>query len=90
MGYNNYSGSFLDDEFHGIGRQQWADFTYEGEFKQGKRHGYSTVYFKNGNIFNMKYDEGIQKFKEKVTNSEKAWYGNGRKQSLPFLKFNKE
>ena len=63
LGYNDYSGTFFNDKFHGIGRQRWHNFTYEGEYKEGKRHGYSTVYYKDGSVFNMKFEEGKETFR---------------------------
>ena len=56
MGYNDYTGFFLDDQFHGVGRQEWTDFVYLGEYEMGKRHGHATVYFYNGDIYNTKYE----------------------------------
>ena len=44
LGYNDYIGTFLNDKFHGFGKQTWPHFTYEGAYKDGKRHGRSTVY----------------------------------------------
>ena len=58
LGYNDYTGTFLNDKFHGIGRQVWTNFVYEGEYKEGRRHGWSTVYFNDGEVFNMMYEEG--------------------------------
>ena len=86
LGYNSYSGTFFNDKFHGIGRQVWPDFTYEGEYKEGRRHGNCTVYFHNGEVYNMKYEEGKEVFRRQVTEPSKAWYGNGQEPSLPFQK----
>ena len=67
LGYNDYIGTFKDDKFHGIGVQEWQNFIYEGEYKEGKRHGWSTVYFRNGmsnnDVFNIKYEEGKETFR---------------------------
>ena len=61
--------------------QQWPDFIYEGEFKEGKRHGYSTVYFRkrtdNYEVFNMIHEEGREIYKELVTDPSKARFGDG-------------
>ena len=77
MGYNDYTGTFLDDRFHGIGRQVWEYFVYEGEYKEGKRHGFATVYFNDGKVFNVRYEEGKEIYRKRVTNQRKAWYGDG-------------
>ena len=77
LGYNDYSGTFLNGKFHGVGRQIWENFTYEGEYKEGKRHGWSTVYFKDGGIFNMKHEEGKEVVKKEVREAKEALYGNG-------------
>ena len=77
LGYNDYTGTFLNGKFHGIGRQIWENFTYEGEYKEGKRHGWSTVYFNNKEIFNIKYEDGKLLVKKEVKQPSEALYGNG-------------
>ena len=76
-GYYDYSGTFLNDKFHGIGQQRWTNFTYEGEYKTGKRHGKATLYMTNGKVFNIRYKNGkeIPGTETEVTDSGKAWYG---------------
>ena len=44
----------------------------------GKRHGHATVYFYNGDIFNMKYEKGKKMSEEKVSDNSKAWFGDGQ------------
>ena len=56
MGYSDYTGSFYDDHFHGVGIQEWHKSVYVGEFQMGKRHGYSTVYFHDGAVLNMIFE----------------------------------
>ena len=58
LGYNDYTGTFYNDMFHGEGKQEWEHFAYLGEYKEGKRHGNSTVYWRNGDIYNMKWKLG--------------------------------
>ena len=84
-GYANYEGTFLDDLFHGIGKQTWPNSTYEGEYKQGKRHGNFTVYTSSGRVVNMKYKDGEEVVNRNgevamkdVTDPHQAWYGDGK------------
>ena len=84
-GYANYEGTFCEDKFEGIGKQTWPDFTYEGEYKMGKRHGNCTVYTNCGRVLNKKYIDGKEVVDlhgdpiiEEVTDPHQAWYGNGR------------
>ena len=81
LGYNDYTGTFKNDLFHGIGVQEWQNFVYEGEYKEGRRHGWSTVYFRNGlsnfDVFNMKHEEGKETFRQRVTDPSKALFGDG-------------
>ena len=41
-GYYDYEGTFFEDRYHGVGKQKWPDYTYEGEYKAGRRHGRAT------------------------------------------------
>ena len=59
-GYYNYTGTFYNGKFHGIGIQYWKDFIYEGEFTDGRRHGKATHYMKNGQVLNVTYTNGTQ------------------------------
>ena len=78
LGYNDYTGTFYNDLFHGEGKQDWEGYVYHGEYKEGSRHGKSTVYATNGDVFNAKWREGEQLFMKKVEGKVKAWYGSGQ------------
>ena len=41
-----YSGTFLDDQMHGICIEKWQGYWYEGERRYGMSHGCSTMYTK--------------------------------------------
>ena len=58
LGYYDYIGTFFQDKFHGVGRQIWPDFIYEGEYKGGRRHGRATHYTNDGKVLNVTYDNG--------------------------------
>ena len=77
LGYNNYKGTFLNNKFHGKGVQVWPEFKYIGQYKEGRRHGHSTIYTLDEKVFNMKFKEGKEVFKEQVFNPDLAWYGSG-------------
>ena len=86
LGYNDYMGTFCNGMFHGIGKQEWKDFVYEGEFKEGQRHGRATVYQRKGDIFNSKWKDGVQLFKKKINNKSEAWFGDGKPASNEYFK----
>ena len=84
-GYADYEGTFLAGKFHGIGKQTWPNSTYEGEYKEGKRHGNFTVYTNSGRVVNMKYKDGEEVVNAQgevvmkdVTDPHQAWYGDGK------------
>ena len=77
LGYNDYKGTFLNDMFHGFGSQKWPFYIYEGEYSEGCRSGHATLYFYDGSIYNMKFEEGEAMTKELVTDNKKAWFGEG-------------
>ena len=78
LGYHDFQGTFLNDKFHGLGRQMWPHFTYEGEYKQGRRHGRATLYFYNGEVYNTNWRKGEQMWKEKLVDPDDAFHGDGR------------
>ena len=73
-----YTGTFYDDLYHGIGVQSWSHLVYEGEYKAGKRHGRSTNYMRHGDVFNMTYKDGTRGTSTKVDEPSEAWYGDGK------------
>ena len=91
LGYANYSGTFFNDKFHGIGKQIYGTSIYAGEYKMGKRHGKATVYSRqSGGVYNTRYAHGsaitkLNKSKQTneiwltdITEKYRAWYGNGK------------
>ena len=64
LGYYDYIGTFFQDKFHGVGRQIWPEFIYEGEYKGGRRHGRATHYTNDGKVLNVTYDNGKLKSPE--------------------------
>lgn len=78
-GYYDYTGTFFNDKYHGVGTQQWPEFVYDGEYKAGRRHGKATHYYRDGRISNVCYKEG-KKFSEDevVLDPNNAWYKDGK------------
>jgi hypothetical protein len=62
-----YEGSFLENEFDGHGKYVYSEndglrrASYDGSWKNGKKHGYGTFIWKNGVTFEGQYvdDERI-------------------------------
>ena len=78
LGYYDYSGTFFSDKFHGVGKQMWPDFIYEGEYRNGRRHGRSTHYTNEGKVFNVTYENGKPLSPDRqVIKPIDAWYGEG-------------
>ena len=84
-GYADYYGTFKDDKFHGLGYQIWPGCTYEGEYKEGKRHGKFTCYRSDGTVHNFLYENGKPCRNEnwdfavvQICNPNLAWYGDGK------------
>lgn len=50
--------SFLGCPFNGKIKIQGFDFTYDGDFKDGKVHGQGRIEYSNGNIFEGKLENG--------------------------------
>lgn len=50
--------SFLGSPFNGKVKIQGFDFTYDGEFKDGKIHGRGRIEYSNGNIFEGELENG--------------------------------
>ena len=47
--YENYTGEFQDDHYHGQGSYRWPDGKrYEGGFFASDRHGFGTFYYETG------------------------------------------
>ncbi|XP_014368730.2 ankyrin repeat and MYND domain-containing protein 1-like [Papilio machaon] len=68
-----YSGQFLRDTMHGLGEYYWryvdkegAFFTYEGHFYCNKLHGYGSLSYPDGRVFNglfyhnIKFGPGVE------------------------------
>lgn len=56
-----FEGHFRDDQPDGVGRQREADgTTYVGEFSQGRRHGFGTLYGPDGSeLYKGQWKDGL-------------------------------
>lgn len=55
----NYRGYFKDGDFHGIGKFFYGDRTYDGEWKYDIEHGKGVTVWKNGDVSNGTYVNGM-------------------------------
>ena len=77
FGYFDYTGTFLNGKFHGIGSQTQPTFTHWGEYKDNKRHGKGTKYTNEGQVFNMVFENDKEVSCSRVDDPLEAWYGDG-------------
>ena len=85
-----YSGALVNSIPHGFGmwEHMYSDEKYEGQFKEGVRHGSGKVWYNKGGFFEGQFKDGtrfkgIYKFKdgkkfEGECNSLGKWHGNGK------------
>lgn len=85
--FRSYKGYFANDKFDGEGQLVFREYMdekeYKGSFKSGRRHGYGTIYYKNGDVYVGEIYEDMRQGKGKLTFGRGGWVdGQWRKDLL--------